>query len=169
MEDCTVLSKHLSFSMKAHCDVTAEAANRNCDCIGQRKQRKSEEVGKSAKHQGRNTNEWRKKKPKHLQLKTEKINFFRLPKRTCTANTKRVNMPEVLMMSAYSPIIKDLQKQQSCALLQYLQLGQFLNEELSWSDGKVFSSKPVPWWHLKTCNINIISSNSHLWTSGISK
>lgn len=53
MEDCTVLSKHLSFSMKAHCDVTAEAANRNCDCIGQRKQRKSEEVGKISKTPGK--------------------------------------------------------------------------------------------------------------------
>lgn len=76
MEDCTVLSKHLSFSMKAHCDVTAEAANRNCDCTGQRKQRKSEEVGKSAKHQGRNTNEWRKKKTQTFTVEDREDQFF---------------------------------------------------------------------------------------------
>lgn len=135
-----MLSKHLLFSLNVHCDIMVEAANRNCDYVRQSRG-KVKRMGKSAKLQERNTNG--EKKLKHSQLKIQKIIFFLLSKRTCTANIQRVNALEVLVMSAYSPIIKDPQKQWICALLQYLQPGKFLNEELSWCDGKVFSSKPV--------------------------
>jgi len=76
MEDCTVLSKHLSFSMKAHCDVTAEAANRNCDCIGQRKQRKSEEVGKISKTPGKKHKWMEEKKTQTFTVEDREDQFF---------------------------------------------------------------------------------------------